>query len=115
MTMMTKYLAPIALGLGAIAAVPANAAEGDAQSGWDKAETFQAELQEMEREVNLSVRISRAEERVLEDRINALDARFERYAEGGFTEKEIKRLDNDLSDLERAIDASNRDRDLRRF
>ena len=115
MTMLNQYLAPIALGLSAIAAVPATAAESEVQTGWDNAVSFQAELEELEREVNLSARISRAEERVLEDRIDTLEARFERYSKDGLTEKEIKRLESDLKDLERDVDARIRDRDLRRF
>ena len=115
MTKLNSYIAPIALGLSAMMAIPATAADDAAQGGWDKAETFQTELQELEREVNLSARISRVEERVLEDRINALETRYERYAEDGLTEKETKRLDSDLKDLERDIDARIRDRDLRQF
>ena len=115
MTKLNQYLAPIALGLSAIVAVPATAAESATQTGWDDAASFQAELEELEREVNLSGRISRAEERVLEDRIDTLEARFERYCEDGLTEKEIKRLEDDLKDLERDVDARIRDRDLRRF
>ena len=115
MTMMKTYLAPIALGLSAIFAVPAAAAESEGQTGWENAVSFQAELEEIEREVNLSGRISRVEERVLEDRIDTLEARFERYAQDGFTETEIKRLVDDLKDLERDVDARIRDRDLRRF
>ncbi|MEO0590204.1 MAG: hypothetical protein AAFZ11_06535 [Pseudomonadota bacterium] len=115
MTTLNPYFAPIALGLSAMVAVPAAAAESEAATGWDKAATFQVELEELEREVNLSGRISRVEERVLEDRIDTLEARYERYAEDGLTEKEIKRLEGDLEDLERDVDARIRDRDLRRF
>ena len=115
MTKLNKYLAPIALGLTAILAVPANASENEAAGGWEDAATYQTELKELAREVNLSGRISRVEERVLEDRIDALEARFERYAEDGFTDREINRLKDDIKDLERDIDARTRDRDLPRF
>jgi hypothetical protein len=91
--------APLALAAAALLASPASARDFN----YGNAGQLRAEIAQLDRQIDRSHGISSREERVLENRVDRLQSLYRSYARGGFTNREVRSLQNEIASVRVAI------------
>ncbi len=107
---MKKFLiaAPLALAAGALLSTPASAATWHLNAG-----QIRAEIQQLDRQIDHTRGLSHREEKLLENRVDRLQAQFRSYARNGFSRGELQRLDREVGAVKSQLYAASHDRDRR--
>lgn len=98
------FAAPLVLAASAVLAAPASAAT------WNNAGQLRAEIAQLDKQVDRTRGLSKSEKRVLEQRVNQLQAHYRSYARNGFTRSEISRLNTEINQVRTAIARQSHDR-----
>lgn len=105
MTKELLFAAPLALAAGAVLATPASA------QGWTSGgNNLRAEIAQLDRQIDRRPGVSNREERVLEQRVDRLQALYRSYARHGFTRAEVRSLDREIASVRVAIQRQAHDR-----
>lgn len=99
-----SFALPLALAAGLLIAAPASAAN------WSNPRSVNAEIRQLDRQIDRATGLTRREEARLASRVDRLQSLYRSYLRGGINRNEMRSLENQLNSIKADLRTQSRDR-----